>query len=112
MFLAGVVAHGAITRVYSKKPQLADQLANNYRKADIDERQMVMLDFAVKCSRAAETVGEDDFARLAKVGFSEEAAWDICAVAAFFAMSNRLANVMALRPNDEFYSMGRSPRAP
>ena len=81
-------------------------------EADIDERQMVMLDFAVKCSRAAKTVGEDDFARLAKVGFSEEAAWDICAVAAFFAMSNRLANVMALRPNDEFYSMGRSPRAP
>ena len=104
------VAHGAISRVYSKRPHLADQLANNYRKADLSERERAMLDFAVKVSQAAETVGDEDFAKLAAVGFSDEAAWDIASVASFFAMSNRLANVMALRPNDEFYQMGRAPR--
>ena len=104
------VAHGAISRVYSKKPHLSDQLANNYRKADISDRERAMLDFAVKVSQEAQAIGDDDFAKLAAAGFSDEAAWDIASVASFFAMSNRLANVMALRPNDEFYQMGREPR--
>jgi 4-carboxymuconolactone decarboxylase len=86
---------------------LADQIAANYRKADIDSRQKAMLDFAMKIAFEAYVVGEEDFAALAKHGLNEDDAWDIAAIASFFGMSNRMANFMTLRPNDEFYSMGR-----
>ena len=102
-----VVAHGAILRVRAKNPLIADQVAVNYRKADITGRQKAMLDYAVKVSQAAHTVGDGDLAALAAHGFSEEDAWDIAAIAAFFALSNRLANVTDMRPNDEFYTLGR-----
>ncbi len=106
-----VVSHGAILRIYEKAKHLADQLATNWRKAEITERQRAMLGFAVKVSRESHAVGDADFAELARHGFSEEDAWDIGAIAAFFAMSNRLANLTAMRPNEEFYLMGRVPRA-
>ena len=105
-----VVAHGAILRIYEKKPLVADQVAVNYRKADITPRQRAMLDFAMKVSREANTVSEADFAEIAGHGFSEDDIWDITAISAFFALSNRLANVTAMRPNDEFYMMGRLPK--
>jgi uncharacterized peroxidase-related enzyme len=102
-----VVAHGAILRVRAKNPLIADQVAINYRKADITPRQMAMLDFAMKVSARAYEVGDADIADLKKHDFSDEDAWDISAIAAFFGMSNRLANVTSMRPNDEFYAMGR-----
>lgn len=102
-----VVAHGAILRVRAKNPLLADQIAINYRKADIDARQKAMLDFAMKVALQSHLLGDDDFALLQAHGFSQEDAWDIAAIAAFFGMSNRLANAMSMRPNDEFYSLGR-----
>jgi uncharacterized peroxidase-related enzyme len=102
-----VVAHGAILRVRAKNPLIADQVAVNYRKADITPRQKAMLDFAMKVSARAYEVGDDDVADLRKHGFSEDDVWDIAAIAAFFGMSNRLANVTSMRPNDEFYAMGR-----
>lgn len=102
-----VVAHGAILRVRAKNPQIADQIAANYRKADITARQKAMLDFAIKVSQEAETVNEADFEELKEHGFDQEDIWDITAIAAFFAMSNRLANVTSMRPNDEFYPLGR-----
>lgn len=102
-----VVAHGAILRVRAKNPLIADQVAVNYRKADITPRQKAMLDFAMKVSARAYEVGDDDVADLRKHGFSEDDIWDIAAIAAFFGMSNRLANVTSMRPNDEFYAMGR-----
>ena len=105
-----VIAHGAILRIREKNPQLADQLATNYRKADITDRQRAMLDFAVKVSRQAETIDDSDFARLQSHGFSEDDIWDIGAIAAFFALSNRMANLTSMRPNDEFYLMGRIPK--
>src|SRR5262245_61685681 len=105
-----VVAHGAILRIRAKNPLIADQIATNYRKADITPRQRAMLDFAMKVSRAAEEVSENDFTALAANGFSNDDAWDIAAIAAFFALSNRMANVTAMRPNDEFYLMGRLPK--
>jgi len=102
-----VVAHGAILRIRAKNPLVADQVATNYRKADITPRQKAMLDFAMKVSREAEAIGEADFAALQAHGFTEEDAWDIGAIAGFFALSNRMANLVGLRPNEEFYSMGR-----
>ena len=105
-----VIAHGAILRVYAKNPLIADQIAVNYRKADITPRQRAMLDFAVKVSRAAEAISESDFAEIAGFGFSDDDIWDIAAISAFFALSNRMANVTAMRPNDEFYLMGRLPK--
>ena len=105
-----VIAHGAILRIRAKNPAIADQIAVNYRKADITPRQRAMLDFAMKVSRSAEEVSEGDFAALAAHGFSNDDVWDITAIAAFFALSNRLANVTAMRPNDEFYLMGRLPK--
>ncbi|WP_377842002.1 peroxidase-related enzyme [Bosea sp. UC22_33] len=102
-----VVAHGAILRVRAKNPLIADQVAVNYRKADITPRQKAMLDFAMKVSARAYEVGDDDVADLRQHGFSEDDIWDIAAIAAFFGMSNRLANVTSMRPNDEFYAMGR-----
>ncbi len=105
-----VVAHGAILRIRAKNSFIADQLAINYRKADITPRQMAMLDFAVKTSQRAQEIGEDDFTQLRMHGFSDDDAWDIGSISAFFAMSNRIANVFAIRPNDEFYTMGRAPK--
>jgi uncharacterized peroxidase-related enzyme len=106
-----VVAHGAILRIREKNPYLADQVATNYRKADITERQKTMLDFAVKVSLEAQEVNDADFDRLREQGFSEEEIWDIGAISAFFALSNRMANVTTMRPNDEFYLLGRVPKA-
>jgi uncharacterized peroxidase-related enzyme len=105
-----VVAHGAILRIRAKNPQIADQIAINYRKADITPRQRAMLDFAMKVSVEAEKISEPDFAEIARHGFSENDIWDIAAIAAFFALSNRMANVTGMRPNDEFYMMGRLPK--
>ena len=105
-----VVAHGAILRIRAKNPQIADQIAINYRKADITPRQRAMLDFAMKVSRAAEEISEQDFADISRHGFSDDDIWDIAAISAFFALSNRIANVTGMRPNDEFYMMGRLPK--
>ena len=105
-----VVAHGAILRVYEKKPLLADQVAVNYRKADITPRQRAMLDFAMKVCSASHTIDEADFATLATHGFSAEDAWDIGAITAFFGLSNRMANLTGMRPNEEFFMMGRMKR--
>jgi 4-carboxymuconolactone decarboxylase len=102
-----VVAHGAILRIRAKDPLIADQVAVNYRKADITDRQKAMLDFAVRVSTEAQKVSESDFATLGSHGFTEEDIWDIAAISAFFGLSNRLANVTSMRPNAEFYSMGR-----
>lgn len=106
-----VVAHGAILRVYEKKPRVADQVSINHHKADISPRQRAMLDFAMKVCQRAHEVGEADFATLRPHGFSDEDIWDIAAITAFFGLSNRMANVLGMRPNDEFYLMGRVPRA-
>ncbi|MGJ5177437.1 peroxidase-related enzyme [Bradyrhizobium oligotrophicum] len=106
-----VIAHGAILRIRAKNPVIADQIAINYRKADITPRQRAMLDFAMKVALEAQTVGDADFQALAGHGFSEDDIWDIAAIAAFFALSNRMANVTGMRPNDEFYLMGRLPKA-
>jgi uncharacterized peroxidase-related enzyme len=105
-----VIAHGAILRIRAKNPQIADQIAVNYRKADITPRQRAMLDFAMKVSQQANTVSEPDFAEVAGHGFTDDDIWDIAAISAFFALSNRIANVTAMRPNDEFYMMGRLPK--
>jgi len=102
-----VIAHGAILRIRAKNPLIADQVAVNYRKADISERQKAMLDFSLKVSRAAEHVSAEDIAEVLAHGFTEEDVWDMMSIAAFFALSNRIANVSNLRPNDEFYAMGR-----
>lgn len=105
-----VVAHGAILRIRAKNPLVADQVAINHRKADISPRQRAMLDFAMKVALVSEEVEEADIAALEKQGFSREDVWDIAAIAAFFALSNRMANFTAMRPNDEFYLMGRVPK--
>ncbi|MDN7818540.1 peroxidase-related enzyme [Burkholderia vietnamiensis] len=102
-----VIAHGAILRIRAKDPLIADQIATNYRKADITARQKAMLDFAMKVSQAAHEVGEADFDTLKSHGFSDDDAWGIAAIAAFFGMSNRLANVTNMRPNAQFYALGR-----
>lgn len=105
-----VVAHGAILRVRAKNPRVADQVATNYRKAEITPRQRAMLDFAMKVALRSGEVDEADFAALREHGFGDEDIWDIGAIAAFFAMSNRLANLASMRPNDEFYLLGRIPK--
>jgi uncharacterized peroxidase-related enzyme len=105
-----VVAHGAILRVYEKKPLIADQVAVNYRKADITPRQRAMLDFAMKVCLAAHEIADADFQALHAHGFDDEDIWDIGAISAFFGLSNRMANLTAMRPNDEFYLMGRVPK--
>src|SRR5437763_78101 len=105
-----VVAHGAILRIRAKNPLIADQIAVNYRKADITPRQKAMLDFAMKVSQEAHTISEADFVEIAGHGFSHDDIWDIAAIAAFFALSNRMANVTGMRPNDEFYLLGRLPK--
>ena len=105
-----VVAHGAILRIYERKPLVADQVAVNHRKADIPPRQRAMLDFAMKVCLDSASVDESDFERLRPHGFSDEDIWDIAAITAFFGLSNRMANVTGMRPNDEFYLLGRVPR--
>ena len=105
-----VVAHGAILRVYEKRPLIADQIAVNHRKADITPRQKAMLDFALKVTRASHEIGDADFESLRAHGFNDEDIWDIAGISAFFGLSNRMANVISLRPNDQFYLMGRVPR--
>jgi uncharacterized peroxidase-related enzyme len=106
-----VVAHGAILRIYEKKPLVADQVAVNHRKADITPRQRAMLDFAMKVCLASHEIDDADFAALAEHGFDDEDAWDIAAITAFFGLSNRVANVTGMMPNPEFYLMGRVPKA-
>ncbi|HEY3623589.1 MAG TPA: peroxidase-related enzyme [Roseiarcus sp.] len=105
-----VVAHGAILRIRAKNPLIADQVAVNYRKADLAPRQKAMLDFAVKVTERSHAVEDADYEELKTHGFSDDDAWDIAAIAAMFAMSNRLANAFSIRPNDEFYAMGREGR--
>ncbi len=106
-----VVAHGAILRIYEKKPLVADQVAVNYRKADITPRQRAMLDFAMKVCLESDRIEEEDFAALEQHGFSGEDAWDIAAITAFFGLSNRMASFSGMLPNPEFYLMGRVPKA-
>jgi len=106
-----VVAHGAILRIREKNPHLADQIAANYRKADITPRQKAMLDFAVKVSLRAYEVDISDIEALRQQGFTDEDIWDIGAISAFFSLSNRMANLTSMRPNDEFYLFGRIPKA-
>ncbi len=105
-----VVAHGAILRIREKNPLIADQIATNYRKADISDRQKALLDFAIKVSQKSAEVTENDINILQKQGFSKDDVWDIGAITALFALSNRIANMAAIRPNDEFYLMGRTER--
>lgn len=102
-----VIAHGAILRIRAKNPLIADQVAVNYRKADLTPRQKAMLDFAMKVSAEAHAVADADFDTLAAHGFEPEDVWDIAGIAAFFGLSNRMANVTNMRPNDEFYALGR-----
>lgn len=105
-----VVAHGALLRIYAKQPLVADQVAVNHLKADITPRQRAMLDFAVKVCLRSHEVGDEDYATLRQHGFDDEDIWDIAAITAFFGLSNRMANVISMRPNDEFFLMGRVPR--
>ncbi|MCX7202795.1 MAG: peroxidase-related enzyme [Burkholderiales bacterium] len=105
-----VVAHGAILRIYEKNPLIADQLAVNWRKADLTPRQRAMIGFAMKVALESRAVEDHDFRELHAHGFDDEDAWDIASIAAFFAMSNRLANTVGMMPNAEFYLMGRVPR--
>jgi uncharacterized peroxidase-related enzyme len=105
-----VVAHGALLRIYEKKPLVSDQVSINHRKADITPRQRAMLDFALKVCTDSHTVDESDFTALHAHGFSDEDIWDITAITAFFGLSNRMANVTGMMPNPEFYVMGRVPR--
>ncbi len=106
-----VVAHGALLRIYAKNPLVADQVAVNHLKADITPRQSAMLDFALKVCLHSEQVGDADYAALHAHGFDDEDIWDIAAITAFFGLSNRIANAISMRPNDEFFLMGRVPRS-
>jgi len=105
-----VIAHGAILRVYAKNPLVADQVAVNYRKADLTPRQRAMLDFALKVALSSHEISDGDFVRMREQGFGDEDIWDIGAIAALFALSNRMANLINMRPNDEFYLLGRVPK--
>ena len=105
-----VVAHGAILRIYEKKPLVADQVAVNYKKADITPRQRAMLDFAMKVCLQSHAIEDADFAALAAHGLDDEDAWDIAAITAFFGLSNRMASFSGMQPNPEFYLMGRVPK--
>ena len=106
-----VVAHGALLRIYEKKPLVADQVATNYLKADITPRQRAMLDFAMKVCQQAHPIDDADFEALARHGFDNEDAWDIAAITAFFGLSNRMASFSNMQPNPEFYLLGRVPKA-
>ena len=107
-----VVAHGAILRIYEKKPLVADQVAVNYLKADITPRQKAMLDFAMKVCQQSDQIQDQDFAALHAHGFDDEDIWDIAAITAFFGLSNRMASFSNMMPNPEFYLMGRVPKKP
>jgi len=107
-----VVAHGAILRIYEKKPLVADQVAVNYLKADITPRQKAMLDFAMKVCQQSDQIQDEDFAALHAHGFDDEDIWDIAAITAFFGLSNRMASFSNMMPNPEFYVMGRVPKKP
>lgn len=106
-----VVAHGAILRIYEKKPMVADQVAVNYRKADITPRQRAMLDFAMKVSQRSHEIEDRDFELLHAHGFDDEDIWDVAAITAFFGLSNRMASFSGMQPNPEFYLMGRIPKS-
>ena len=106
-----VVAHGAILRIYEKNPRISDQLATNWRKAELTPRQAAMIEFAMKVATDSASLVPADFEKLHAHGFSDEDAWDIGAIAAFFALSNRMANLSGMMPNEEFYAMGRLPRS-
>ena len=106
-----IVAHGAVLRIYAKNPLIAEQVAVNYREAAITDRQKAMLAFAVKIAKRSAEIGEADFHELRGHGFSGEDIWDIGAIAALFALSNRMADLTAMRPNEEFYLMGRVPKS-
>jgi len=103
-----VVSHGAILRIRQKNPQISEQLSTNYRNADITDRQKTMLEFSVKVAVASHEINKNDFDKLRKQGFSDEDSWDIGAITALFALSNRMANMAEIRPNREFYSLGRN----
>ncbi|VVE88417.1 peroxidase-related enzyme [Pandoraea bronchicola] len=105
-----VVAHGALVRIYEKQPLLADQVAVNYLKADLTPRQKAILAYATKVCERSHEVGDDDYVTLREHGLDDEDIWDIAAITAFFGMSNRIANAVSMRPNDEFFLMGRVPR--
>jgi len=105
-----VVAHGALLRIYAKNPLVADQVAINHLKADIPPRQTAMLDFAIKVCLDSSSIGDEDYAALHAHGFDDEDIWDIASITGFFGLSNRIANATGMRPNDEFYLMGRLPR--
>jgi uncharacterized peroxidase-related enzyme len=105
-----VVAHGALVRIYEKQPLLADQVAVNYLKADLTPRQKAILAYAMKVCERSHEVGDDDYVTLREHGLDDEDIWDIAAITAFFGMSNRIANAISMRPNDEFFLMGRVPR--
>ena len=105
-----IVAHGAVLRIHAKNPYVADQVAVNYREAEITERQKAMLEFALKVALRSAELTDADFAALRAQGFADEDIWDIGGIAAFYALSNRMANLIAMRPNDEFHLMGRVPR--
>ena len=105
-----VIAHGAILRIYENEPLIADQIATNYKKADITPRQETMLGFAIMLCHHSDEVDEADFETLRAHGFSDEDIWDIGAIVALFGLSNRMANLISMRPNDEFFSMGRTKR--
>lgn len=106
-----VVAHGALLRIYARQPLVADQVAVNHLKADIPPRQKAMLDFAIKVCERSHEVNDEDYATLHRHGFDDEDIWDITAITGFFGLSNRMANVMSMRPNEEFFMMGRVPRS-
>lgn len=106
-----IVAHGAILRIYTKNPRIADQVAINHRKAEITPKQRAMLDYALKVCLHSNEVEESDFEVLRTHGFTDDDIWDIGSITAFFGMSNRLANMASMKPNEEFYAMGRVPRA-
>jgi uncharacterized peroxidase-related enzyme len=105
-----IVAHGAILRIHARNPLLADQVATNYRKADITPRQKAMLAFALKVALSSAEIVDEDFSALRTQGFTDEDIWDIGGIAAFFALSNRMANLIGMRPNDEFFLLGRTPK--
>lgn len=105
-----VVAHGALLRIYAKQPLIADQVAVNHLKADITARQKAMLDFAIKVCLRSQDIDDEDYAVLRSHGFDDEDIWDIAAITAFFGLSNRMANAISMRPNEEFFLMGRVPR--
>lgn len=107
-----VIAHGAILRIRAKNPLVADQVAINHRKADITPRQKAMLDFAMKVSKDSASIGDADFEMLRSHGFTDDDIWDITAITGFFGLSNRMANVLSMRPNDEFFTMGRGGAKP